>query len=443
MQSLDRDWKGIAKLIDATRYVHSDSIAAYLCYMAIRVIEIHRILKSTGSLFLHCDHTANGYLRQLLDGVFGSRNFRNEVVWHYGKMSNADKNFPRNHDTIFRYTKTEAFTFNLIKGGESEYRARYQRYLTGNKVLYKSVKQSSDQLVLRRIAKVQKQLDRALVDTDVLFDFDVEFKVQSDVIYIPILKGNAAERTGYPTQKPVSLAERIITASTNPGDIVLDCFAGCAYAAIAAERLNRQWVACDLNPRAWTVFKRQFNKPSLTMLRCSEGTLGQQVMDTAPVVTVHGPTELPERTSTPRENQPAIFTLPEPRFKVPASIIPEKEMLERLLSLSGYRAWCCGFANRMPDGTIRRIIHNFHLDHLDPQSREGTSHQITNRAPLCPHHNMQKNNRRVHLSEYRREIETQGELLVNSVSDLIDLNLARNKAEEILIEAHRTKYPLI
>ena len=80
LQTLDQDWQGIAKLIDVTRYVHGDSIAAYLCYMAIRIIEIHRVLKPTGSLYLHCNHTANGYLRQLLDGIFGKQNFRNEII---------------------------------------------------------------------------------------------------------------------------------------------------------------------------------------------------------------------------------------------------------------------------------------------------------------------------------------------------------------------------
>ncbi len=442
LQTLDQDWQGIAKLIDATRYVHGDSIAAYLCYMAIRIIEIHRVLKPTGSLYLHCDHTANGYLRQLLDGIFGKQNFRNEIIWCYGKMSNTGKNFPRNHDTIFRYTKTENYTFTIVKGGESEYRERYRRYLTKNKVLYGSVKNSNDKLVLRRIAKVRNQLKRDLVDHDVLFNFDIEFKVQSDVLYIPIIRGNAEERTGYPTQKPVALAERIIVASTNPGDIVLDCFAGCAYAAIAAEKLERRWVACDLNPRAWTVFKRQFNKPSLALLTCSEDTLGQQVMDMMPVVTVYGPRELPTRMSPLPEDRPANLTLPEPKFKVPASIIPAREMLECLLKLSGYQAWCCGFANRKPDGTIIKTTRNFHLDHMDPQSKEGTSHQITNRAPMCPHHNTRKNNRRVHLAEYRKEIKASGELMVESLDDLIDLNFAAQRALEIYAQSYQSRQPL-
>ena len=88
---------------------------------------------------------------------------------------------------------------------------------------------------------------------------------------------SAVERTGYPTQKPIALAERIIQASTNPGDVVLDCFAGCAYTAVAAENLGRKWTACDINLRAWTVFKRQFNKGgNLPLLTCNDQTTGQQ-----------------------------------------------------------------------------------------------------------------------------------------------------------------------
>jgi hypothetical protein len=228
----------------------------------------------------------------------------------------------------------------------------------------------------------------------------------------------AKERTGYPTQKPVALAERIIQASSNPGDVVLDCFAGCAYAAMAAERLERQWAACDINLRAWTTFKRQFSKPSLAVLDCNDETTGQQVLGNNPMVTIHGPHELPVRTSPDRETTPkTFFILPERRFKVPASIIPEREMLEFLLDLSGYAAWCCGFANRRPDGTVVRTTNNFHLDHIDPKSKDG-SHQITNRAPLCPHHNIRKNNRPVALREYRMEISQAGEMLDDVLVDL-------------------------
>ena len=427
LKELEGNFEGLHRAIGAARYLHSDAIAAYMCYMAVRIIEIHRILKPAGTLYLHCDGTANSYIRQLLDGVFGAANFRNELIWHYGKMSNAKRNFPKNHDTIYRYSKGAQPVFSPIPGGDSEYRTRFQRYLTGNQVLYGTVKDSADKLITGRIKKRERELQRPLDDDDVLFDFDEEFKTQSDVIYQSIIKGNAPEKTGYPTQKPIALAERLVAASSRPGDVVLDCFAGCAYAAIAAERLERRWIACDFNPRAWTVLKRQFNKPQLALLRCNDDTTGQAVLGNEPVVTVHGPNELPVRTSPDREAPPRPRDLPEPAFKIPASIIPEREMLEKLLEFSDYQAWCCGFANRRANGTVIRTTRNFHLDHLQPESKEG-SHQITNRAPMCPSHNIRKSNRLIYLQEYREEIAQAGELCVESVEDLVDLAAAQQFA---------------
>ena len=256
------------------------------------------------------------------------------------------------------------------------------------------------------------------------------------------INSQSKERTGYPTQKPIALAERIIQASSKPGDVVLDCFAGCAYAAVAAERLSRQWVACDINPRAWTVFKRQFNKPQLVLLRCNDETTGQKVLTNEPVVTIHVPGELPTRTSPAAETVPQDFTLPNRQFKVPASLIPEPEMLRQLLELSDYKAWCCGWANRMSDGTIVRTTRNFHLDHIAPKSKEGTSNDIQNRAPMCPHHNIRKNNRQIALSQYRQEIADAGEMMVNSVNELINLDKALADSLAIYGRAYAAKYPL-
>ena len=122
--------------------------------------------------------------------------------------------------------------------------------------------------------------------------------------------------------------------------------------------------------------------------------------------------------------------LKERKFKVPASIIPDSEMLEMLLGLSNFAAWCCGFANRRPDGIIIRTTRNFHLDHLAPKSKEGTSNEIQNRAPMCPYHNIRKNNRQVALSQYRQEIADAGEMMVNSTSDLINLDYALRRSYE-------------
>jgi len=250
---------------------------------------------------------------------------------------------------------------------------------------------------------------------------------------IAIAVRSSHERTGYPTQKPVALAERIIKASCPEGGVILDCFAGCAYVAIAAERLGRAWVTCDINPRAWTVFKRQFAKPKLALLTCSETSHLTQPALMGNNVTVHGPGELPVRETPDPEDRVPTFKVSDllRTFKTPASIIPEAEMLEILLRLSGYRAWCCGFANRRPNGDIVETTRNFHLDHLNPLSKAGTSHQIVNRAPLCPYHNIKKSNHRLHLAEYRETIADAGELMVDTVADLIDLGYAFDRALNI------------
>ena len=247
----------LCAVIDAAGQAHDESMKSYLIMMAVRLLEMRRILRGTGSIYLHCDPTASHYLKLVMDCVFGKDHYRNEIVWHYGKMSNPGRNFPRNHDTILRYTKSDSYVFRTVKGAESEYRTRYARHLTGNRVLYGSVKESRDKLILRRVDRLARELGRELRDDDVLFDFDREYKVQSDVMYVPIIKGNSSERIGYPTQKPLALLHKLIESSTNEGDMVLDPFSGCATACIAAEQLDRQWVGIDISPLAAELVKRR------------------------------------------------------------------------------------------------------------------------------------------------------------------------------------------
>ena len=244
--------------------IWEDGMQGYLIWLNARLYEMKRLLKSTGSIYVHCDWHAGHYIKVEMDKIFGYENFRNEVVWHYGKMSNTAKNFPANHDTILRYSASNDFTFNLVKGEESEYRNRYIRYLTGNQVLYGSVKNSVDKLVTGRVKKVEKDLNRKLQDDDVLFDFDVEFKTQSDVISTSIIKGNSKERIGYPTQKPEALIERIVKASSNEGDTIADFFIGGGTAAAVAQRLGRRFIGCDQSRVAVAVTAERLKQQAMT-----------------------------------------------------------------------------------------------------------------------------------------------------------------------------------
>ena len=211
-----------------------------------RLILMRDLLSEDGSIYVHCDWRVNSLLRLALDEVFGKQNFRNEIVWHYGKMANSEKNFSFNHDTLFRYSKTDNFYFKPIKGGESEYKERYKKYLRDNKLFYKDIKHSTDKLILKRKRKVEKELKKAINDNTILFDFNQEFKLQSDVIYVSIIKGNADERTDYPTQKPEKLIDKIISSSSIEGDIVCDFFGGSGTTAAVSEKLNRKWICADL-----------------------------------------------------------------------------------------------------------------------------------------------------------------------------------------------------
>ena len=216
----------------------------YLLFMAVRLIELHRVLKDTGSLYLHCDPTMSHYLKGLMDKIFGVQNFRNEIVWCYGGRGMSKHWFNRKHDLILFYAKTDKAFFNSLAVARP-LDARYiQRY-------------SKMDEEGRRYAKV-KNRDGSysaiyFKETGVLWE---------DYWNIPFVRG--AEAMGYPTQKPLALLERIIKASSREGDIVLDPFCGCATTCIAAERLKRRWLGIDQNIQAYYMaYYRAFHDKKL------------------------------------------------------------------------------------------------------------------------------------------------------------------------------------
>ena len=411
----------VSKLIDASRHIHGDSIAAYLAFMAIRLFEIHRILKPTGSLFLHCDHSANGYLRQLLDAIFGKDNFRNEIAWCYTGPANVKRWFPRKHDTIFFYAKSENSKFY-----KDSVRIPYKELSSGGGggIIFSAGHDEDRMDQLREIGKVPES-----------YWTDIN----------PLTRKNK-ERTGYPTQKPVALAQRIIQATTDPGDVVLDCFAGCAYTALAAEKLGRNWAACDLNIRAWTVFKRQFEKGgTLPVLDCNDIMTGQQTL-TEEIVTVHGPTELPTRTDDRSGVEVKLLRTDNRRKSIPKGknshakpLLDREEMMTALLQFSHGLAWCCGYTSFKSDG-ITPVLGDYQLDHITPQSVGGID-DITNRAPLCPSHNRLKSDLDIDLSELRGEVAFRQEIKPGlTMQALPRLDRALAYAQKIRGQAYQKKY---
>ena len=223
---IQHDHPGLYAMLQAVRQIHGDSMMAYLIYMIPRLMEMHRLLKTTGSLYLHCDPTASHYLKLVLDSLFDRKHHRNEIIWAYhGPGSPKMRQFSRKHDVIFWYTKGSTWTYNAD--------AVRVPYKDKNQSLRRSLSPSGS--FTAEDVEVYRRRGKMLEDW------------WPDITTVPKLK---RERTGYPTQKPFALLKRIISASSNEGDMVLDPFCGCATTCIAAEALDRQWVGIDINPKA-------------------------------------------------------------------------------------------------------------------------------------------------------------------------------------------------
>ncbi len=229
---------GIKNISSNKHYLYN---YCYLAYMAIRLIEMYRILKDTGSLYFHCDPTMSHYIKLLMDIIFGEKNFRNEVVWYYRRWTASSKDFQRYHDIIFRYCKSSNFVFNpiYIQSANEE---------KGRKEGYKRNEQG-DLIRIQSIRGKKWEIKK-----------DVRGVKSGDVFQISFIHPSAKERTGYPTQKPLALLERIIKASSNKNDVVLDPFCGCATTCVAAEKLKRQWIGIDVSVTAYELVKKRLAK---------------------------------------------------------------------------------------------------------------------------------------------------------------------------------------
>jgi len=206
---------------------HNDMLA-YLAMMTVRLIELHRVLKKNGSLYLHCDPTASHYLKIALDVVFGKENFRNEIIWHYRRWTAKANKFQRLHDTIFFYTKSDHYTWNQL----------YAPYTEGSLERKKHT--------LHRFKGEEKHL---------VSETKEEGVPENDVWQIPFIPPSSKERLGYPTQKPEALLERIVRASSKEGDWILDPFCGCGTTVSVAEKLGRKWVGIDITTLAINLIK--------------------------------------------------------------------------------------------------------------------------------------------------------------------------------------------
>jgi DNA modification methylase len=210
---------------------------AYLARMSLRLVELHRVLKPTGSLYLHCDPTASHYLKLLLDSVFGPASFRNEIIWHYfNKLQGNIHRLASDHDVIFWYSKSKTFTFNPVM----------EERVGGPK---KMLKRRWDQ-------ENQKLVNAKDADGHVQY-IERTHRMADDVWRMPMLQPASREKLGYPTQKPVALLERIVEMASNAGDVVLDPFCGCGTTIDAAQALGRRWVGIDITHLAVGLIKHR------------------------------------------------------------------------------------------------------------------------------------------------------------------------------------------
>ena len=237
LRRLLEDGEAVGYVIAAAGQAVGPGTQAYLTFMWERLIEMRRILKPTGSIWLHCDPTEGGWLQALMDAIFGRERFRNQIIWHYyNKFARGTRVFARNFDILFFYEKTPRATFNPLR----EEREEPARQL---------VRESVDGVL-------RNKRDQ---DGNLIYQVVADRKVDA-VWRIPTVVPASREYMDWDTQKPLALLERIVTASSRKGDLVLDPFCGCATACVAAERLERQWVGMDRSPRAGILVRKRLRE---------------------------------------------------------------------------------------------------------------------------------------------------------------------------------------
>ena len=277
----------VSDILAALRqFLGDNDMMAYLVMMASRLVELRRVLKDTGSLYLHCDPTASHYLKIVLDGIFGPVNFRNELIWKRSQpKSHVKINFPTTHDVILRYAKTDLALFNKIYTEyNQEYINKFYRHKDADGRLYQLADLTNPNrnrpnltyefLGVTRVWRWTEKRMRAAYDEGRIAQTEPgsvpRYKRYLDEMQgqpitdlwddIEHLHGTQSEYLGYPTQKPVALLERIIRASSNPGDVVLDPFCGCGTAIHAAQKLGRKWIGIDITHLAISLITQRIRK---------------------------------------------------------------------------------------------------------------------------------------------------------------------------------------
>ncbi len=233
----------------STKFMFDDrwrSISDYSSFLYDRLIQLHRVLKPTGSIFFHCDKTASHVVRFLLNDVFGEQHFQSEIVWSYRRWSNSARKLLPAHQTILFYAKSRDFKFNRLL-------TNYSPTTNVDQILQRRSRDATNKSVYERDEK-----------GDVVYSGSKRGVPLSDVWEIPFLNPKAKERTGYPTQKPVLLLEQIVRLSTDEGDTVLDPFCGSGTTLVAASLMERSAIGIDVSQEAVELTRRRLTEPVKT-----------------------------------------------------------------------------------------------------------------------------------------------------------------------------------
>ena len=333
----------------------TDSDKSYLVYMSVRLLEMRRILKPTGSIYLHCDSTMSHYLKLVMDAVFGPGNFRNEIIWERDPAGKGgkrtSKQWPRNTDAILMYSKSDPYTFTQQYAPLSEKQRKAYRY-SDPRGAYKAVQRGN--YSAESMAKFRSE-DRVHISKKgkeyikyYLHDAKAALGSVWTDIYGFGTRTAARERTGYPTQKPLSLYRRLIMASSNEGDLVFDPFCGCATTCIAAQDLGRQWCGIDISSKAIELVNSR--------LRNELGLFANPIHRT----------DIPRRTDL-------------------GDIPPYNSAANRRFLYGEQGGNCAGCDEHFE-------IRHFEIDHIIARSNGGTDH-IRNLQLLCGNCNRIKGNR--------------------------------------------------
>ena len=399
---IQRDHPEVWSVITSAKEVYGDDMAAFLCWMGVRLLEMHRVLREDGSMYLHCDHTASHYLKALMDAIFGRRNFRSEITWQRTEAHNTANYYGNISDIILFYTKSDEATWNrnFHEYGEGEERYSEQFLKRFRHVDETGRRYRVDDLTAPRpnsdsgkftwrgttpgptrgwgytLEQLEQWWSEGRIHTkrdgtprmDGLKRFLDESEgkpLQNIWTDISRIANTSSERTGYPTQKPLTLYERIVKVSSDEGDIVLDPFCGCATTPIAAERLGRQWIGIDIWDGAADVVRQRMED-------------NRQLIGDIPII--HYSTEPPTRTDNA---EPAVLELrtPRGRQRYPR---PRSQHGRLIVDIGAYCQGCgrdYGFDPRVLE-----------VDHIRPKA-DGGSDAYDNLTLLCPPCNREKRDR--------------------------------------------------